>query len=641
MTVTKVKVFNVFSVLFTVCASYFVYKQGFLGGYFFDDYANLFNLQVFNINNGIEAFLDYVMSFKAGMLKRPLSTLTFLIHANDWPAQAYYFKLFNYMFHLVNAFLLFFVIKYLLIIVGYKKRQIFWTSMLTACLWLFHPFFVSTILYPVQRMTIIPVVFVLLGFIFYSKGRLLMLSNYRKACFLLLISIYICTSLATLSKENGILLPLLLFIYEKIVIQKSNLPKLTNKLRIVLFYLPLFIIITSLLYKLPTFMNFYDSREFSLSQRLLSETRVLTLYLYHLFVPEYFTQGIFTDGFKKSFSLTQPISTLFSVIFVGSLIVISILWRKKIAIISFSILFYFAANIIESTLIPLELYYEHRSYLPSLFIFLPLSLGLVKLSFKKTIFTILPIALLLLVSFNTYIKTNIWSNHLELHKMTVKKFPQSIRAFTMLSSLYVEKRSLFQAIKVLEQAIEYHNNIELYSNYLNLKCFDNSITTKDIESLKDRLLHEKFTMIDVYPFNNFINTIAFSNCNKIAITQVFEFLEIIEKYNPGYKKVPIVRKYHFLNKAMILISNSNYESAYENIISFINLNTDNMVFQIPALLKTIELLIQNKNYNYANKVLEQLKSTFDNEKNPSSVLYRRDYLRYKNLAKESVLKQSE
>ena len=72
---------------------------------------------------------------------------------------------------------------------------------------------------------------------------------------------------------------------------------------------------------------------------------------------------------------------------VPTLIVAIVLWDWRYLVTALALLFFFLNHIIESTVLPLELIFEHRNYLPAMFLFLPIAAGLQGLydncAFKK------------------------------------------------------------------------------------------------------------------------------------------------------------------------------------------------------------------------------------------------------------------
>lgn len=95
-----------------------------------------------------------------------------------------------------------------------NQKKIAWIALLTAGFWLLHPLMLSTTLYVIQRMAQLPLLFSLLAIIGYFKGRGLLAVYPIKAYLIMTLSIGLGTILATFSKENGALLPLLILVIE-------------------------------------------------------------------------------------------------------------------------------------------------------------------------------------------------------------------------------------------------------------------------------------------------------------------------------------------------------------------------------------------------------------------------------------------
>src|SRR5690606_35304115 len=143
------------------------------------------------------------------------SLLSFLIDANNWPAEAWPFKRTNLVIHLTVGLVLFGTTRALLLSIGRSTSEAYWLGLAATALWLVNPFLVSTTLYVVQRMTQLAALFVLAGVWCYLHGRILLTRSRTWQGYIFLgVGVPLCTLLATLSKENGALLPLLLLVIQ-------------------------------------------------------------------------------------------------------------------------------------------------------------------------------------------------------------------------------------------------------------------------------------------------------------------------------------------------------------------------------------------------------------------------------------------
>jgi tetratricopeptide (TPR) repeat protein len=108
---------------------------------------------------------------------------------------------------------------------------------------------------------------------------------------------------------------------------------------------------------------------------------------------------------------------------------------RKRPLISFAIGFFFINHMVESTILPLEMIFEHRNYLPSMFIFLPLSAGLHQLYIyyrcrNRFLTLIIPVfAIVVLTGFGigTYIRNMSWASEKTLWEDAMLKAPMSSR----------------------------------------------------------------------------------------------------------------------------------------------------------------------------------------------------------------------
>ena len=109
----------------------------------------------------------------------------------------------------------------------------------------------------------------------------------------------------------------------------------------------------------------YKFRDFTLPQRMLTELRVVIFYISLLLWPQPSRLNLDHD-FAISYSLVDPLTTLISFAIIIILIAAAILIARREPLLSFGILWFFGNLVIESSVIGLELVFEHRNYLPSM-----------------------------------------------------------------------------------------------------------------------------------------------------------------------------------------------------------------------------------------------------------------------------------
>jgi protein O-mannosyl-transferase len=366
--------------------TWIAYTPGLHGGFLFDDFANLPSLGADGPVDNWPTFWRYITSGTADPTGRPLTLLTFLVDSRDWPAAPYPFKRTNLILHLLNGVLLTFLLRRL----GQTLQQanayrIDLAAVLGAGIWLLHPLFVSTTLYIVQREAVLPATFTLAGLLLWLHGRNLLHRGYIFSGSLWIAAgLGGCTLLGTLSKANGVLLPALALVIEYTFFRPGS-PSLTRGSQSayrwvmrIFAWIPTALVAGYLLEQgwSGIFRGISSARPWTLSQRLLTEPRVLLDYLDLLWLPRPFTPGLFNDHIQASTSLWSPATTLPSLLAIVTLIVAAWLLRHRWPALALAILFYFVGQSLESSTVALELYFEHRSYLPAMLMFWPLALWL-------------------------------------------------------------------------------------------------------------------------------------------------------------------------------------------------------------------------------------------------------------------------
>jgi hypothetical protein len=121
----------------------------------------------------------------------------------------------------------------------------------------------------------------------------------------------------------------------------------------------------------------YQYRTFTLSERVLTQFRVVLYYVTLLIYPHPSRLNLDYD-FPISKTIFDPPTTILSILVIAGLIGYSLWVAKKRPVLSFFILWYFGNLVIESSIFGLEMVYEHRLYLPSVGPFVLFSLFLVR-----------------------------------------------------------------------------------------------------------------------------------------------------------------------------------------------------------------------------------------------------------------------
>ena len=358
-------------IIFSLITSILIYTPGLPGSFIHDDYPNIVLNTALHIDNlDPDSLISASFSTKSGTLRRPISMFSFAINHYFTQLNPLYFKIVNIIIHILNGLALFFLSRCLLNC--YRKihkknitaNQVFYLSLFTSFAWLVSPINLTSVLYIVQRMTSLSALFSILGLYLYMIGRQSMIfkSSLNISAF---FASAILFTLSIFCKENGVLNVFYILCIEIFILRFSYNAFINEKHLKIIFLvvtaLPLVAILTWLTIDPSYITKGYDHRPFSLGERVLTQFRVIVLYLKQIFIPNNPALGLFHDDFVISKSLIQPLTTITSAFFLLLLAITAIIKYKKYSLFAFGIIFYFSSHLLESTVLSLEIMYEHRN----------------------------------------------------------------------------------------------------------------------------------------------------------------------------------------------------------------------------------------------------------------------------------------
>ncbi|MGH8189851.1 MAG: hypothetical protein ACREP2_00205, partial [Rhodanobacteraceae bacterium] len=365
-------------------------------------------------------------------------------------------------------------------------------ALLVSVAWLLLPINLMAVLYVVQRMESLCQVFVLAGLWAYLHGRWMMLTaddtrHDRRGFALASAGIVFGTLLGLTSKETAVLLPLFAFLAEAVLLRfrrggavaspraarnpaavgaaeaaidasgaatvsglpartASGLPALLHgrqtdgdssfgdKRLWTLFTVTLFVpAVLGFLWLLKAALSpvSWSGRDFTLGQRLLTEPRVLVDYLHWTIAPNPDVLSLYHDEIVKSTGILAPWTTLGAMLLLAALIAIAVLLRNRRPLVSLGIGWFFAAQLLTATIVPLELVYEQRMYFASIGVLLALGALVLGLRWRirwPLLRGFVVFVALLWFALSTNLRAKQWSNPIRLAVAEANRHPESPRA---------------------------------------------------------------------------------------------------------------------------------------------------------------------------------------------------------------------
>ena len=353
--------------LVLLVGTYLLYSYGFGANQIFDDGPNLELLGNLHDTGTFYDLLQFSLNGISSSVSRPLALFSFALQHHSWPLHTEDLLRVNTLIHLLNGTLLL----WCLLIVGQLQQASgpspaipAWSPFVVAGLWLILPIQTSTVLYMVQRMVLLAATCSLIGLLLYLAGRRVALRGRSSAAFCWMTGgVGVGVGVGVLAKENAALLPLMILVLDAALLTGVAQPAFARLWRPVFLWLPVLLVLAYLAKTTLDLMPKYDQRAFTLTERLLTEARVLFDYLHTAFAPGPYAARLHFDDYPISTGLLSPPVTLLAIAVWLALVGVAAHWRRRLPLLFFAVFWYLGWHLIESTVLPLELVFQHRNYL--------------------------------------------------------------------------------------------------------------------------------------------------------------------------------------------------------------------------------------------------------------------------------------
>ena len=477
-----------------------VYSNTLKAPFVFDDRPNIENnpaiqLTELSIKNLKDAWLG------SPNPNRPIANISFALnyYADGNNVRGYH--VINILIHVINGILLYILFKTTLCLAwtdpsrsemqphgasADRQRRVFsqldpaWISFWAAAIWLVHPIQTQSVTYIVQRMNTLASLFYLLSLILYVRARISQqypVNSPRKASFhpyVLYAGSLFAGLLACGSKETAATLPFFILLYELYFFQNMGWAWVRRNYLFIALLAVLFFITTAVFlgnHPWDKILAGYGGREFTLPQRVLTEFRVIIFYLSLLLLPHPERLNLEHD-FPLSISVFDPATTLLSIGAIAGLLAAALYLARKNRLLSFCILWFLGNLMIESSVIGLEILFEHRLYMPSMFVILAAVTVIFRYLTPKRLQRVIFCLVVFVCAFWTLERNAVWQNEIGLLKDCVAKSPHKARPHYNLGVALAEKGHSAEAIRHYHEALRInpkyasvHTNlgIELYA----------------------------------------------------------------------------------------------------------------------------------------------------------------------------------
>jgi Flp pilus assembly protein TadD len=425
-----------------------IYIPGLEGPFLLDDRENITAVPTMSMSTlSLPSARDALFAWGEQYPDRGLARLSFALnyYFAGQSFDRFAFKLTNVVIHALNGLLVYWLSMLLLRRYAGGARppsaQAGWSAMqsylplVVAALWLLHPIQLTSVLYVVQRMTSMAAFFALAGLLLFVMGRIRLESGRAYALTWMFVGLAGGVGLGFFCKQNAVLLPFYAFLVELFFFRHEALPRTARK-RLYGFYaltvvLPVLLAVVGLLVAWDGIAQGYVHRDFTPWERLLTESRVLFFYLGLLLFPHIRAFGLYHDDFALSTGWLEPWTTLVSVLAWVVLVGLALWGVRRRALWSFAVLWYLVGHALESSLLSLELVFEHRNYLPSFGILFAAGYYLVwgldrGVSKRRLVYPVVGL-LVLVLAFTTFTRAGVWGDKTTVIEFSLRNHPNSSR----------------------------------------------------------------------------------------------------------------------------------------------------------------------------------------------------------------------
>lgn len=462
-----------------------VYENSLHVPFYFDDFPNIVKNARLHLQDLSPPSLSQALHahpLAPGKLYRPVTNLTFGITYAFFGQEVAGYHVGNLIVHILAAFFLYLLFQEVLRLPRLRERyggKAFFVAAFGCSLWALHPIQTQSVTYIVQRMTSLSGLFYILAMLLFLRGRIV---QGKAAKCVLFSGCLLSACLSAGAKENGVMVPASLLLLEWLLIGDSIVAHGWTKRAVALAGLGLLVLgVVVLAHGGTGLLAGYSVRPFTLGERFLTEPRVVLFYLSLILYPAADRFSLLHDV-TLSKGLWDPPETVFALLLLGALVALAFLSRRKAPIMAFAVFFFLVNHLVESSVLPLELVYEHRNYLPSAFLFLSFASGASILLSRlqgspplRGMAAGATVLSLIVLGVATHTRNAVWLDQEIFWLDVIKKAPTDARAHMNLSRISFEEGRYKEAILanlVAAASCHFPRNDMAHLPHLNLAaCF--------------------------------------------------------------------------------------------------------------------------------------------------------------------------
>ncbi len=410
-----------------------LYWPGFEGQWFLDDFGNIHeNPNVHAKALTCDELAPAIHGKDAGRktIDRPLAYLSLAVNYALGGTDPLGYHIVNFLIHLLTAISIYLLARATLALPSMADRyggQAHATALFGAVLWAIHPIQVTAVTYIVQRMAAMAALFTVVAILCFVLGRQSQ-GAARKAFWYGLTAF--CGLLALSSKENAVMLPVSLVVYDRVFFYGGGAKRDRRSPWLwAVAAVAVIAIVAATQVKLDALVDGYRTRPFTIAQRLLTEPRIIWGYVVMLIHPISSRFTLLHD-ISLSTGLFSPWTTLPAIVSLAGAACFGISRRSRNPLFAFGVLFFLVNHVVEGSVLPLEPVFEHRNYLPGIFLFTAAASGVLHAlerfgssRFIQAMITVCTVVVLICAGHTTYARNSLFTDPVAFWRQNVAACP--------------------------------------------------------------------------------------------------------------------------------------------------------------------------------------------------------------------------
>lgn len=475
----------VVAVLMGLCASLYVWTADFPMA--FDDHTYLKDNPFFRDGSTFEYLKDFKEfatrparigsdpDYAVNAIMRPVSYASFRMNYLLDGFNPHWYRLVNVAIHALNSVLIYALVTVLLrrsqLAAGLRRSSVLFIAVAAAALFAAHPLATESVTYIVQRFTSLVVLLSLTSLCLYFAS---VSAQRRWGRWLLRGGAVVAVLLAMQTKEDAFMIPLVAVLLDWLVMGAGLRKAAWRGLPLLLCMplIPVLVFMTAAAqhggFDFNAAMNIVNSRDTPLNhwQYFVSELTVMTHYLRQMFWPK----GMNLDPEWPVYgSLFQGPVLLALAVLSGMVLTAWGLFQRfrqdvRFVMVFACVVWFFVTISVSSALTPLpDLVAEHRSYLPSIGIFILVACLLdwvrssssgARARMMQVGVPVLALACVGALSWKTCVRNNVWRTRESLWEDTVAKSPGKYRTWGNLGAAYSDAGKNEKAVQCFREALK-------------------------------------------------------------------------------------------------------------------------------------------------------------------------------------------